>query len=322
MKSFKTFVSEIKDKDWKKSPLCFISSNMEAKDKYDLKESLGEKPRKSGSGEKPRKSGSVEKKKTSKTNKKQNSIMSLQSWIEARGNQPYRRSMSIHGAEYNGYIHDNPDFAPLHHTNADTETIGHYTGTSAGDIIDGTSSSRRINGHLRYLADPNAPGAKKDQDHLNVVKAAKRLLSTFNNNMNQKKFESFSGIPPSLGENLAKMRKGSKHHIAGFTSASTDFKTVPFDFAHEHADNEGRYQGPYHIVHWEHEPNSAMSVAKLSKAHKEDEVIIPAGNKVTKLGTETYYYYEEGDKNPVVYHIHRFKVHNERKPIDEYDGMK
>jgi hypothetical protein len=253
------------------------------------------------------------------------------SWVghhELRNNTSIKEGSNPYSTQIYDKIHDHPDYAPQALTQSHKDAIKDYTSTPSKDPF-GHGSSHNINGHLRYLEghpdpkpDPyDAPEDKvthgvKHHNPETVRKSIRKLSSAFTpENTNKKPITLHGGIPQHIGMTLAASGIGSQHHLAGFTSTSTD-KSVANDFAETYA-NKDHHERSVHIIEYNAEPGTALSAVHHTEFAGENEMILHHGAKITYNGTSIR---ENGIG--VRTHTHYVTVHNEHKPMEEYPKYK
>lgn len=181
--------------------------------------------------------------------------------------------------------------------------IEEYTGSSPY-FGSGAQCSKNINEHARHKMgnfDSKIVGDHKPEE---VEKAHHQLMSIYTpDHTNSQAIETFSGIPKHVSEKLSQMKNRTTTHLPGFTSTSTNRSVAEgaSKTLHENPEN--------HLIKFHIEPGAGVSLVKHSTHPSEDEVLIGAGTKVTKLKTETD---EHGNVT------HHFIAHNDRLPLDQY----
>jgi hypothetical protein len=283
MKSFKDFILE-KKKSWLDSSLSFNSSFREViKNKRDLKESFDD--------------------------------IEHRNWLD--DNQTPFTAENKHRVGYNHFFHDHPDVEPKELEKHHIDAIEHYC-TSKSNGPNGHRSSGNMNAVLRNMSGDKNQRILGPHIFDEVKRSIKALSSAFTpNNTNRKEITTYGAVPHHIGRRLIESGKNSEHHLAGFTSTSSDKETA-MHFANEYAsDRNTPDDEPYHIVKYHIKPGVGLSAAKHS-SYDENEVILHHGAKITYHGPEYIVHQRSNRAHPRQIIIHHVTVHPEHKSLEEY----
>lgn len=283
MKSFKSFIQE-KKKSWLNSPLSFNSSFREViKNKRALKESFD----------------GVEAK----------------NWLS---DQPEQfTAENRYRVNYNHVFHDHPDVESKELEQHHIDAINHYC-TSKSDGPNGHQSSGNMNAVLRNMSGDKTQRIRGPHLFDEIKRSIKTLSSAFTpNNTNRKEITTYGAVPYHIGRKLIESGKDSEHHLAGFTSTSSD-KQIAMLFANEYSsDHNTPDDEPYHIIKYHIKPGAGLSAAKHS-SYDENEVILHHGAKITYHGPEYIIHQRSNLNHPRHIIVHHVTVHPEHKLLEEY----
>lgn len=223
-------------------------------------------------------------------------------------------------------IHDHPKIRPRSISIKGSAAIERYTG----------HGSVGLNNYLHRLA-----ANTNEREDPGRHSLAQDLMSMYTpQNTNRRDVRTYAGIPTSVGEQLAKSKKGSQFHLPAFTSTTT-CRYKAHEFANKAAKiAESNFKPDYdedleysktradnHIIHFnvlaptrEQDSGSGLSILAHAIAADENEILIHPGAKITYKGT-TSYRNREGENDNVV-HVHQVDVHplREAKPLSKYPG--
>ena len=225
---------------------------------------------------------------------------------------------------YNKPIHDSPDFKPQAITQKHKSAIRSYC---HGDTH-GSVGASDINAYLRNRAGDKAhtispfntatlKGPKNgmfDGRISKVKKAVKHLSAAFiKENTNKRRIIVYGGVPEHVGKKLMEAGEGTRHHIAGFTSTSTEEMTAQ-EFARIHAENPLNKSKDWHVIEYDLHPHTAISIVHHS-AYSENEMLLHHGAHIEYHGTE--YTPPRHDGFSPVY-THHVTVYPDSKPLSKY----
>lgn len=219
-------------------------------------------------------------------------------------------------AVYDADIHDHPDVKPQ---KLNKKSVTDYTGVESEKT---PGSSKNINGYLRNkLGDKDSKVLGHPPEA--VHKAVKKLSSNFTpENTNRKELTTYSGVPHKIGEKLESSKKGDIHHLAGFTSTSTERSTA-VDFANIRTNSKNpKVWGVRHVVRFHVKPGAGLSVAPNSE-HPENEVLLHHGARTEYSHTEINTGRSSATRpNSPVYetHIHHVIVHPDHLDLEKHYG--
>lgn len=205
-------------------------------------------------------------------------------------------------------IHSHIDLRPKVLSDKDIKTIRGYTGMYSNMINKTLDKLHR--GEVKHddlYGDSEGYESKKMIDGLNNI---------FNNqyNLNRKPVIAYSGIPERIGEIFLKSKSGTKHTLTRFTSSSTDFNK-----ASEFANKNNKYDidKKRHILKCYIQPNSGVSIAKVSSYPVENEILLRHGAHVTYHHTTTEKHIPT-IKNSFDTYIHHITIHPTYTPLEQY----
>ncbi len=215
------------------------------------------------------------------------------------------------GATYTASIHDHPEVKAKRLKNV--AAIDAYTSASSNSVT-GHGSSKNINGYLRNRLGDKSMHVETHSPEA-VHKSVQALSSNFTKeNTNRKAITTYSGVPSHIGKKLESSKAGDVHHLAGFTSTSTD-RSVASDFANNHAESIGIK----HVVKFHVHPGAGLSVAAHSP-YNENEVLLHHGAKTvyshTVVNKGKVHHGEYSFREEI--HIHHVDVHPEHLPLSAY----
>lgn len=202
---------------------------------------------------------------------------------------------------YASHIHDHPHVKPKKFEKHHLESINEYSNDGSGDI----------NEHLRHGA-----GDKSAYSGMQRARYAHKHITNLSSaftkeNTNRKEIHTYSGVPAHIGKALHNSKKGSHHHIAGFTSTSTN-KSTAHDFAEGHAE----YDEEKHIIHYHIKRGAGLSLVHHSP-HSENEVLLHHGAHIQYKKTDTYHGNPSHSENNNI-HVHHVVVHPDHAPLESY----
>jgi hypothetical protein len=207
-------------------------------------------------------------------------------------------------------IHDHEDVkssVPL--TKEHIDSIGYYTSTSG---------SSNINGYLRNRSGHNESRMTLDRDYYKkeILRHIGNLSSAFTSETtNKQPIETYSGIPPHIGERLRQLKRGQTTNLPGFTSTSTS-KHIGKRFAVSSGGTSiADIDKPKHIIKFHVHPGAGLSIVPHSRYPSENEILLNHGTKVTYLRSITR-------TDPITGHkftVHHMEAHpEERMTLDQY----
>lgn len=198
-------------------------------------------------------------------------------------------------------IHQHPDIKPNNFTQANINSLFHFTDTH---------NSRKINKYLEKLHNNKKT---KDSNETELRYRINEISSVFSpENTNRKSIITYSGIPKYVGEKLLKSENNSKHTFPRFISTTTTLKKA-MDFADYHANSN---KDGYHVLKLYNKPGSALSMVRTTYYPNENEFLINKGSHI-------HYHYTTKEKIPwkgknKTTYIHHVTVENTNTPISEY----
>ena len=227
-------------------------------------------------------------------------------------------------------LHDHPDFKPQALSERHMLALrGYSEGEKHGSM--GYMGSPNVNAYLRNRAGEKDkqiwPGvaaqrgvygkSPSDADVSKVKKAVRRLSSVFTKeNTNKITATVYGGVPASIGQKLMAAGPNSHHHIAGFTSTSTDESTGE-KYSREHAYNDEAKD--LHMIVYHLQPHTAVSVVHHS-SFSENEMLLHHGAHIEYHHTEEepadnrYWKIGKYDK----FYTHHVTVHPDSKSLSKY----
>jgi hypothetical protein len=228
--------------------------------------------------------------------------------------KPLRKNVVKEGyykPEYNKEYHDHPDIKVNNLTADHLESIKHYSATG-GTKENGHRSSYVMNNYLRQKSGDKTLPPIVGHEPSKIENGIRQLSDAFTpENTNKQKTILHGGIPDYIGKALKAAGHGSQHHLAGFTSATSE-PTTALQFARQYSRKSPSVKSHYHIMEYHAEPGTALSVAPYS-SYDENESIFKHGVKITYHGEKT-----KKDQFGNTIHTHVVTVHNEHKPLEEY----
>lgn len=194
-------------------------------------------------------------------------------------------------------VHDLPTVKPRKEGSLFKSRVGRYT-----------DSSETINRELASKADGwmYTPITKSTLSKANGMSKAFTKDTT-----NQTPLVTYSGVSKSLGDKLGAASNGSFHHLAAFTSTSTDKRT-----AHSFATKKVWGETHPHIIRFHLKPGTGLSAAHHS-VYNENEVILDKGTKIEKVKSELKPLSHGGKV-----WVHHVVAHPEKLPVDQYQTHK
>lgn len=174
----------------------------------------------------------------------------------------------------------------------------------SGRVRKYTNSSETINRELMYKADGwlHTPITKSTLSKANGMSKAFTKDTT-----NQTPLVTYSGVSKDLGDKLGAAPNGSFHHLAAFTSTTTDKRT-----AHGFATKKVWGKTHPHIIRFHLKPGTGLSAAHHSD-YNENEVILDKGTKIEKVKSEVKTLSHGGKV-----WVHHVVAHPEKLSVDQY----
>lgn len=232
------------------------------------------------------------------------------SWDSSHGEVRNNKKTTIKESfDYDSEFHHHPDVEPKKLSEKHKKAIHEY---AADKRLSSPGASTSINAYLR-----NRSGEEKQQyihsDHKenDVHHAVKTLSSAFTKeNTNKKPIVTHGGLPERIGKKLMDSGKHSEHHLAGFTSTSSDKETAK-EFAGIYARKQ--HSKDTHVAQYHIHPHAGLSIVKHSPLPYENEVLLHHGARIK---------YSHTDKTPNESgghdHVHHVEVFPEHKKIEHY----
>lgn len=217
--------------------------------------------------------------------------------------------------------HYHPDVVPTSVTAAHKKSIYDFT---SGEADEHPGYSENVNPYLRNMAGDKTVGIHSNHSTRQVRAAVKALSSVFTKgNTNRIPIESSAGIPPHIGHKLMSSGINSQHHLAGFTSTSSD-QGVAKAFAKGYPKDDSTKLED-HILHCQVEPHAGYAIPVNQSRFDEHEVLLHHGARITYHGTDSHREYlgtKDGIKLYKTTHVHRVTVHADHKPLEEYGSYR
>jgi len=171
-----------------------------------------------------------------------------------------------------------------------------------------TDSSEHINRGLYHKADGwmHTPMSKST-----ISKANGMSRSFTKDTTNQTPLVTYSGVSKDLGDKLRDVPNGSFHHLATFTSTTTDKR-----MAHSFAAKKVWGDTHAHVIRFHLKPGTGLSAVQHSH-YNENEVLLDKGTKIEKIKTEL----KPTSHGGKVW-VHHVVAHPEKLPLDQYHTHK